>query len=67
MLRILKPLRFITNNPSLKVLVNCLMESVPGLLNILLVITMVWYYFNIKVNVCYIFYNLNVRKFRILF
>ena len=43
MLRILKPLRFISNNPSLKVLVNCLMQSIPGLLNIMLVILLVWY------------------------
>ena len=45
MLRILKPLRFISNNPSLKVLVNCMIESIPGLSNIILVILLVWYIF----------------------
>jgi len=43
MLRILRPLRFISNNPSLKILVNCLMESVGGLMNVIVVILLIWF------------------------
>jgi len=46
MLRILRPLRFISNNPSLKILVNCLLESVGGLMNVILVILLIWYKIN---------------------
>ena len=42
MLRILRPLRFISNNPSLKILVNCLLESVGGLMNVIVVILLIW-------------------------
>ena len=47
MLRILRPLRFISNNPSLKILVNCLLESVGGLMNVILVILLIWMMFAI--------------------
>ena len=47
MLRILRPLRFISNNPSLKILVNCLLESVGGLMNVILVIILIWMMFAI--------------------
>ena len=43
MLRILRPLRFISYNPSLKILVNCLLESVGGLMNVIVVILLIWY------------------------
>ena len=42
MLRILRPLRFISNNPSLKVLVNSLFESMAGLANVTIVICLIW-------------------------
>ena len=42
MLRILRPLRFISNNPSLKILVNSLFESMAGLANVTLVIALIW-------------------------
>jgi len=42
MLRILRPLRFITHNPSMKALVNCLFESFGGLANVCVVIVMIW-------------------------
>ncbi len=42
MLRILRPLRFISNNPSLKILVNSLFESMFGLANVTIVICMIW-------------------------
>jgi hypothetical protein len=44
MLRILRPLRFISHNPSMKILVNCLLESVGGLFNVSIVILLIWYY-----------------------
>jgi hypothetical protein len=47
MLRILRPLRFISNNPSLKILVNCLLESVGGLMNVIVVILLIWMMFAI--------------------
>ena len=42
MLRILRPLRFISHNPSMKILVNCLLESVGGLLNVSILIILIW-------------------------
>lgn len=45
MLRILRPLRFISHNPSMKILVNCLLESVGGLFNVSIVILLIWYFF----------------------
>ena len=47
MLRILRPLRFISNNPSLKILVNCLLDSLGGLVNVILVIILIWMMFAI--------------------
>ena len=47
MLRILRSLRFISNNQNLKILVNCLLESLSGLSNVFLVIILIWYIFNI--------------------
>ena len=42
MLRILRPLRFISHNPNMKALVYCLLESVGGLMNVLIVIFLIW-------------------------
>lgn len=47
MLRILRPLRFISHNPSMKVLVNSLIESVGGLANVSIVILLIWIMFAI--------------------
>lgn len=47
MLRILRPLRFISHNPSMKILVNCLLESVGGLFNVSIVIILIWIMFAI--------------------
>jgi hypothetical protein len=42
MLRILRPLRFISHNPSMKLLVNSLIESMGGLMNVSIVIILIW-------------------------
>lgn len=47
MLRILRPLRFISHNPSMKILVNSLLESLVGLSNVSLVILLIWLMFGI--------------------
>lgn len=47
MLRILRPLRFISHNPSMKVLVNSLIESIGGLANVSIVIVLIWLMFAI--------------------
>ena len=47
MLRTLRPLRFISQNPNLKILVNSLLESLVAILNVLIVISMVWVMFAI--------------------
>ena len=41
MLRILRPLRFINKNPNMKVLVNCLFESMGSLANVTIVIVLI--------------------------
>lgn len=41
--RILKPLRFISHNKELKILVNCLMTSITCIMNVSVVIFMIWY------------------------
>lgn len=43
MLRILQPLRFISRNPSMRILVNSLIDSVAGIVNVTLVIVLIWY------------------------
>ena len=42
LLRILRPLRFISHNPSMRVIVNCLLESMQGLVNVFLFILVIW-------------------------
>ncbi len=41
MVRILRPLRFINKNPKMKVLVNCLFESMGSLANVTIVIFLI--------------------------
>ena len=47
MLRTLRPLRFISHNKSMKIVVNALLGSVPALINVIIVILMVWIMFAI--------------------
>ena len=44
MLRTLRPLRFISHNVNMKVVVIALFESVSGILNVLVVIALIWYF-----------------------
>jgi hypothetical protein len=50
MLRTLRPLRFISHNVNMKVVVIALFESVSGILNVLIVIILIWYYFFFLTN-----------------
>lgn len=60
MLRTLRPLRFISHNKEMKVVVNALLESISALFNVMIVIMMVWIMFAIlaisfmgnKMNYC---------------
>jgi hypothetical protein len=47
MLRVLRPLRVIAHNPEMKMVVNALMDSIPHILNVLLVIAVVYLIFAI--------------------
>ena len=47
LLRTLRPLRFITHNVSMKILVNALLESIVALLNVAVVCMIVWIMFAI--------------------
>lgn len=47
MLRTLRPLRFISHNLSMKLVVTALLESVSGILNVLLVVILIWMMFGI--------------------
>lgn len=44
LLRILRPLKFISSNPNMKLMVNCLLKSIGGIFNVSLVIIIIWYY-----------------------
>ena len=46
-LRTLRPLRFISHNRSMKVVVNALMESMTSVFNVSIIILMVWIMFGI--------------------
>ena len=46
-MRTLRPLRFISHNLSMKLMVTALMESVTGIFNVLIVILLVWLMFAI--------------------
>ena len=47
LLRTLRPLRFISHNLSMKLLVSALLESVSGIFNVLIVVVMIWMMFAI--------------------
>jgi hypothetical protein len=42
MFRILRPLRFISHNKNLKIVVNALLGSISGIVNVFIVILMIW-------------------------
>lgn len=50
LLRTLKPLRFISHNSNIKLVVGALFESVPAIFNVALVIIFVWLMFGILVS-----------------
>jgi len=45
MLRTLRPLRFISHNINMKIVVTALMESMGALFNVIIVIFFIWYFF----------------------
>lgn len=47
LLRTLRPLRFISHNKSMKLLVTALLESVSGIINVLIVVVLIWMMFAI--------------------
>lgn len=47
LLRILRPLRFISHNKNMKIVVTALLESVPAVLNVLIVVILIWMMFAI--------------------
>jgi len=47
LLRTLRPLRFVTHNPSMRLIVTALLESKTAIFNVLIVITMIWLMFAI--------------------
>ena len=47
LLRVLRPLRFISHNVSMKLIVSALFESVGGIVNVMIVVMIVWLMFAI--------------------
>lgn len=47
LLRTLRPLRFISHNVNMKMVVIALLESLGGIMNVLIVISMIWLMFAI--------------------
>jgi hypothetical protein len=47
LLRTLRPLRFISHNVNMKTVVIALLESVSGMLNVIIVVTLIWLMFAI--------------------
>ena len=47
LLRTLRPLRFISHNLSMKLVVTALLESVSGIFNVLIVVLIIWMMFAI--------------------
>lgn len=47
LLRTFRPLRFISHNLSMKLVVTALLESVSGILNVVLVVILIWMMFGI--------------------
>ena len=60
LLRTLRPLRFISHNRSMKILVSALLQSIGGIFNVSLIISLIWIMFAIvginilkgKMNYC---------------
>ena len=60
LLRTLRPLRFISHNRSMKLIVTALLESVGGIMNVVIVLVLIWLMFAIlainlmkgKLNYC---------------
>ena len=50
LLRTFRPLRFITHNVNMKILVVSLLESVNGIFNVIIVLLLVWMMFAILGN-----------------
>ena len=50
LLRTFRPLRFITHNVNMKVIVVSLLESVNGIFNVIIVLILVWMMFSILGN-----------------
>ena len=50
LLRTFRPLRFITHNVNMKILVVSLLESVNGIFNVIIVLILVWMMFAILGN-----------------
>jgi hypothetical protein len=44
MLRILRPLRFISRNPGMKIIVNSLIESLKEIINVAILIFYIWFF-----------------------
>jgi hypothetical protein len=47
LLRTFRPLRFISHNPNLKIVVNAILGSLAGLVNVLIVVLLIWIMFSI--------------------
>lgn len=42
LLRVLRPLRFISRNPNMRIVVNSLINSITGIVNVALIIFIIW-------------------------
>jgi hypothetical protein len=70
LLRTLRPLRFISHNRSMKLIVTALLESVGGIVNVVLVLVLIWLMFAIlainlmkgKLNYCNFPENYSITK-----
>jgi hypothetical protein len=47
LLRTFRPLRFISHNPNLKIVVNAILESLTALINVFIIIILIWVMFAI--------------------
>lgn len=47
LLRVLRPLRFISRNPNMRLVVNSLINSITGIVNVALIIFIIWMMFSI--------------------
>ena len=50
LLRTLRPLRFVTHNPSMRLVVTALLESKTAIFNVLIVIVMIWYFIFLMID-----------------